>query len=193
MSFEKLSRINSIDDTDKIRKASHDSSQADSRRPSIYNQSRRQSRFSFASHRSLTGVHGSLIGMLRGGVNKNVKFENTYRLQPKPNERVKHKRLQDLIQTTLDHTLKDVVYEPSQARVLSLNLANMLRKNVRELNTPSRYKFIVQVYIGSPERNSIFIGSQSLWNTDVGDTYASAIFANSKIFAVGIIHAVYYE
>ncbi|XP_018645782.1 dynein light chain 3' fragment [Schistosoma mansoni] len=74
-----------------------------------------------------------------------------------------------------------------------MNLANMLRKNVRELNTPSRYKFVVQVHIGSPEHNSIFIGSQSIWNIEMGDTYASAIFSNSKIFAVGIIHAVYFE
>lgn len=89
--------------------------------------------------------------------------------------------------------MKDVIYEPLQARILSMNLANMLRKNVRELNTPSRYKFVVQVHIGSPERNSIFISSQSVWNVEMGDTYASAIFSNSKIFAVGIIHAVYFE
>ncbi|CAH8652688.1 unnamed protein product [Schistosoma rodhaini] len=193
MSAEKLSRIDSIDDTDKTRKGSHDTSQTDSRRPSIIPQSRRQSRFSFASRKSLFGGHGSLIGMLRGGVNKNIKYENTYRIQPKPNERIKQKQLRNLIQTTLDHTLKDVNYEPLQARVLSMNLANMLRKNVRELNTPSRYKFVVQVHIGSPEHNSIFIGSQSIWNIEMGDTYASAIFSNSKIFAVGIIHAVYFE
>lgn len=93
MSAEKLSRIDSIDDTDKTRKGSHDTSQTDSRRPSIITQSRRQSRFSFASRRSLFGGHGSLIGMLRGGVNKNIKYENTYRIQPKPNERIKQKQV----------------------------------------------------------------------------------------------------
>ncbi|TNN08063.1 Tctex1 domain-containing protein [Schistosoma japonicum] len=193
MSIEKLSRIDSIDETDKIRKESHDTTQNDSRRTSILNQSRRQSRYSFTIRKSIFGRHGSFIGLSRGGMNKNIKYENTYRITPKPNEKIKQKQLQNLIQTTLDNTLKDVTYEPKQAYVLSMNLANMLRKSVRELNTPSRYKFIVQVHIGSPQNSSIFISSQAVWNIEMGDTYASAIFSNSKVFAVGIIHAVYFE
>ncbi|KAK4475613.1 hypothetical protein MN116_000887 [Schistosoma mekongi] len=193
MSNEKLSRIDSIDDIDKIHKESHDIIQNDSRRPSILNQSRRQSRYSFTLRKSIFSRHGSFLGLSRGGMNKNIKYENTYRITPKSNEKIKQKQLQDLIQTTLDHTLKDVTYEPRQAHVLSMNLANMLRKSVRELNTPSRYKFIVQVHIGSPKQSSIFISSQAVWNIEMGDTYASAIFSNSKVFAVGIIHAVYFE
>ncbi|CAH8617913.1 unnamed protein product [Heterobilharzia americana] len=193
MSVEKLSRIDSIDDTDKVRKTSHDTTQSDSRRTSFFMHSRRQSRFSFASRKSIFGGGGSFMGMLRGGGNKTVKYENTYQLKPKPTEKVKQKQLENLIQTTLNNTLKDVVYDQQQARILSMNLANMLRKSVREMNNPSRYKFIVQVHIGSPEQSSIFISSQAVWNIEMGDTYASATFSNSKLFAVGIIYAVYFE
>ncbi|CAH8867849.1 unnamed protein product [Trichobilharzia szidati] len=198
MSNEKLSRIDSIDDSDKVRQAIHDTVQSESRRTSFNaatTHSRRQSRFSFASRKSIFGGHGSLSGMLRGGVggNKAIKYENTYQLKPKPSESVKQKQLENLIRSTLNSTLKDVVYEPQQARTLSMNLANMIRKNAREMNTPSRYKFVVQVHIGSPEHASVFISSQAVWNVEMGDTYASATFSNSKVYAVGIIYAVYFE
>ncbi|VDQ10983.1 unnamed protein product [Trichobilharzia regenti] len=103
MSNEKLSRIDSIDDSDKVRQTIHDTVQSESRRTSFAatatnTHSRRQSRYSFASRKSIFGGHGSLSGMLRGaGGNKAIKYENTYHLKPKPSEKVKQKPVGDLL------------------------------------------------------------------------------------------------
>ncbi|KAA3674973.1 uncharacterized protein DEA37_0015218 [Paragonimus westermani] len=54
-------------------------------------------------------------------------------------------QLNDLVRDTLESTLKSERYDPKRVPTMALNLANLLRKRVREITTPSRYKIIAQV------------------------------------------------
>ncbi|VDP75989.1 unnamed protein product [Echinostoma caproni] len=64
-----------------------------SRRQSTLLHSRRTSQISLGPRRSIVGPRGSLWGAFRSGFQKPVKYENTYRMEPKEQERVKHKKV----------------------------------------------------------------------------------------------------
>ncbi|KAA0201063.1 Tctex1 domain-containing protein 1 [Fasciolopsis buskii] len=164
-----------------------------SRRQSVLTHSRRQSQASVSHRRSVVGPRGSLWGTFRSGFQKSYKYENTYRMQPKESERIKQKKLEDMVDEVLKHLLESEAYDPRKSQSLSLNLANVLRKRARELCTPSRYKIITQVYIGSCKNATVSLSSRALWHPESNDTFVESTFSNSSIYAVALVFCVYFE
>ncbi|THD25898.1 Tctex1 domain-containing protein 1 [Fasciola hepatica] len=182
--------MEAIVEIDKVRDAPV---QPGSRRPSTLTHSRRQSQASVGYRRSIAGPRGSLWGAFRSGFQKNVKYENTYRMQPKENECIKQKKLNDMVDDVLKHSLQSETYDPRKAESLTLNLANVLRKRAREICTPSRYKIIAQVNIGSCKNTTVSLSSRALWHADSNDTFVESTFSNSSIYAVALVYCVYFE
>jgi hypothetical protein len=55
-----------------------------------------------------------------------------------------------------------------------------------------RYKLISIVTIGEKKDQGVRVGSRCVWDKD-RDNFASAMFENTHIYAVGMVYAVYYE
>lgn len=68
-------------------------------------------------------------------------------------------------------------------------ITDEIKNKLRDLNVP-RYKYLVQVFIGSKQKHGANIGSRFLWDEDI-DNYASATFANDEMFCVSIAFGVY--
>ncbi|CAL8076059.1 unnamed protein product [Calicophoron daubneyi] len=170
-----------------------DPSQPNSRRTSLAMSSRRVSYFNAGQRSSLLGQRGSMWGIFRGGLPKNVKYENTYRTEPKEKERINQKKLETLIQDILNKALDSEKYEYQKVQSLTTNLANSIRKSVRELLAPSRYKVVVNINIGSMKDTSLTLSSRALWHVESGDTFAQACFSNASLFAVALVFCTYYE
>ncbi|KAF5406201.1 Tctex1 domain containing-protein 1 [Paragonimus heterotremus] len=172
-----------------------DANQPGSRRPSVALLSRRMSQMSTGGRRSIFGARNSIWSAIRGGgFHKPVKYENTYRTVPKEGELINQQKLSDLVHDTLESTLKSERYDPKRVPTMAMNLANLLRKRVREIITPSRYKIIAQVNIGSCKNATVTLASRAVWDTeDSGDTYAEASYFNSSIYAVALVYCVYFE
>ncbi|VDP71547.1 unnamed protein product [Echinostoma caproni] len=98
-----------------------------------------------------------------------------------------------MVDDVLKHSLQSETYDSRQSQSLALNLANVLRKRAREICTPSRYKIITQVHIGSRKNNSVSLSSRALCHPDSGDTFVEATYSNASIYAVALVYCVYFE
>ncbi|TPP64966.1 hypothetical protein FGIG_09854 [Fasciola gigantica] len=98
-----------------------------------------------------------------------------------------------MVDDVLKHSLQSEIYDPRKAESLTLNLANVLRKRAREICTPSRYKIIAQVNIGSCKNTTVSLSSRALWHADSNDTFVESTFSNSSIYAVALVYCVYFE
>lgn len=88
-------------------------------------------------------------------------------------------------------TLTGMTYDPKRASLLSKSLSESIKGKVKTMKFP-RYKFVVMVTISSKSDQSIFIGSQYLWNT-VTDSYAQGHYSNSSLIAVATVFAIFHE
>ncbi|KAL3312740.1 Tctex1 domain-containing protein 1 [Cichlidogyrus casuarinus] len=166
---------------------------AQSRRTSIMNMSRRGTITSNV-RKSLVAHRDSFWKNTKGNAHsKSVQYENTFRTEPKPEERVSKKRIEDLLQEVLHGSLSDATYELMTAQTLSKNLANLIRKRLREMFPLARYKFVVLVHIGSNKNSSIMFASRGVWFVENGDTFAEASYKNASIYGVATVFATYYE
>jgi hypothetical protein len=88
-------------------------------------------------------------------------------------------------------TLTGMTYDPKRASLLSKSLSESIKGKVKTMKFP-RYKFIVMVTISSKSDQSIFIGSQYLWNRAT-DSYAEGQFTNNSLIAVATVFAIFHE
>ncbi|XP_040612808.1 dynein light chain Tctex-type 4 [Mesocricetus auratus] len=115
----------------------------------------------------------------------------SYRTEPAPGERWEAERAQCVLEAALHAGLSNVCYSGSEAGKLTQALCEQIRIRVRELCLP-RYKLVCSVVLGSRGRQGVHVVSRALWDA-VHDGLASATFANTSLFAVATVHAVYWE
>lgn len=120
----------------------------------------------------------------------NVRYENTYRVEPTTNFPYLASRdiIRDVLQTTFGDTTK---YDPLTVSQLAADAANELKARVRALQCP-RYKLVTFLTVGEESATSLSMTSRCVWN-DKSDTYAESSFRNGTIYAVGIVFGVYTE
>lgn len=129
---------------------------------------------------------------------RHAQINRQKRLDYTGNETIEHKvrrfRPED-VEPTLHKFLKDnlqfVSYDPDECRQLSQELSEELRDIVKSLKYP-RYKFVAMVTIGQKDKQTISIGSQSLWDTNM-DTYVTSSYNNDSIFAVAMVFATFFD
>uniref|UniRef100_A0A8D2KW47 Tctex1 domain containing 4 n=1 Tax=Varanus komodoensis TaxID=61221 RepID=A0A8D2KW47_VARKO len=118
-------------------------------------------------------------------------YENTYKIQPDEGCKFNSFRMQQVLESVLASYLGDAKYNPANSGQLVQNLSDLIRNRVKDL-TPSRYKLVCNVFLGQQANQGLLIASRSLW--DVGnDSFASATFTNSSLFAVATVHGIYFE
>ncbi|XP_031568784.1 tctex1 domain-containing protein 1-like [Actinia tenebrosa] len=119
---------------------------------------------------------------------RNVKYENTYRLEPKvkfPVIKVR-KIIKDVLSTLNGHT-----YDPKESSFVSKLLSKRILDEVRLLNI-ERYKLVCLMSIGSKSRQGLRIASRCLWNTE-NDTFVSETLDTQSFYAIATVYATYYE
>lgn len=119
---------------------------------------------------------------------KNVKYENTYRLEPKmkfPIIKVR-KIVKDVLSTLNGHT-----YDPKESSFVSKLLSKRILDEVRLLNI-DRYKIVCLMSIGSKSRQGLRIASRCLWNTE-HDTFVTETLDTQSFYAIATVYAMYHE
>lgn len=146
-------------------------------------------RFSFAGWHQ--GGRVSFSGLYLHQPIQEVYVENTYRMGPEPGCHFSASRTQQILQATLDSYLEGVSYSPDSCNQLCQMLADLVLSKLKDVNPP-RYKLVCQVVVGQNCKQGIRVASRSLINPNT-DNYTSAVFQNHSLFAVGIVHGLYFE
>ena len=121
----------------------------------------------------------------------NVKYENTYKLQP--DNKIRSDKLRDCIKETLESKLKDTVYNAAECGNLSSKISDLLKQKTKMLDF-QRYKIVTAVLIIQREKYnpSIAVASRCIWNENY-DTFSQYTYKNKSLCAVGLIYALYAE
>ncbi|NXG44918.1 TC1D4 protein, partial [Psilopogon haemacephalus] len=119
------------------------------------------------------------------------RLENTYRMQPDEGCKFKPEQVERLLERSLAGALGTTVYSPQDSAHLAQSLVQLLQSRAKEV-VPPRYKLVCQVLLGQQGQQSLLVASQALWDAK-NDNFASATFSNASIFAVAIVHGVYFE
>ncbi|NXD80394.1 TC1D4 protein, partial [Halcyon senegalensis] len=120
-----------------------------------------------------------------------TRLENTYRMGPDKGCKFSTGRVQQVLEGALASALGTMVYSPQGSAPLAQSLAELLQSQVKEV-VPPRYKLVCQVLLGQQGQQSLLVASRALWDPE-SDNFASATFSNSSLFAVAIVHGVYFE
>ncbi|XP_007420300.2 tctex1 domain-containing protein 4 [Python bivittatus] len=120
-----------------------------------------------------------------------IHYENTYKTQPDKGCKFNSSRTQQILESVLASYFSDVKYNPANSGQLVQNLSDLIRSRVKDL-TPPRYKLVCNVFLGQLGNQGLHIASRSLWDVE-NDSFASATFTNSSLFAVVTVHGLYYE
>ncbi|XP_071484988.1 dynein light chain Tctex-type 5-like [Diadema antillarum] len=118
-----------------------------------------------------------------------VEYENTYRMEPR--NRFVAERVEPILKEILEKHLEKAVYEPIQCSQLAKTVVAEIKQQVKELNF-ERYKIVCLVDIGEKRSQDFHMGSRCLWDSQ-RDTFATASYENTSIFATAIVFAVYFE
>ncbi|KAI0238997.1 Tctex1 domain-containing protein 1 [Lamellibrachia satsuma] len=119
------------------------------------------------------------------------KLANTYRLAPREDEGFSVHRVQKVINSVLRSFLDGEEYEAKRSRQMAQNIADVIRTRVKEMQFP-RYRIVTNVVITPGSGQSMQFNSRCLWDVST-DSFASATYKNTSLYAVVTVHAVYFE
>ncbi|XP_020638998.3 dynein light chain Tctex-type 4 [Pogona vitticeps] len=118
-------------------------------------------------------------------------YENTYKTHPDEGCKFNSSQVQQVLETVLASYLGDAKYNPTNSGQSAQNLSDIIRNRVKDI-TPLRYKLVCNVFLGQKASQGLHIASRSLWDVE-SDSFASATFTNSSLFAVATVHGLYFE
>ncbi|XP_069594095.1 dynein light chain Tctex-type 4 [Ranitomeya imitator] len=122
---------------------------------------------------------------------KEIQYENTFKMGPDLDFRFNPCRAQKALETILRSYLVDAKYNPITSGQLAQNLSDLIRSKLKEF-TPARYKVVCNVFLGQMCHQGVQVSSRSLWDPQ-NDHFASASYSNASLFAVAMVHGLYYE
>jgi len=104
-----------------------------------------------------------------GGYKAN--YPNTWRLEPRENERFYPSKAKALIEEVILRNLKDKEYDHTTSKTMAESIAEQIKMAVKGLNIPS-YKIVVQTVIGEISGQGVRVASKCLWDEE-NDNWAS--------------------
>ena len=120
-----------------------------------------------------------------------VKLENTFQLGPQTGSLFSPDKVKDVIAEVLEEHLGDTKYNPYHCKTLSKDISTDIKNRVKNLKF-DRYKIVCNVIIGESKDQGLQMASRTLWQHTT-DNWASASYNNSSLFAMAIVHGVYFE
>ena len=134
------------------------------------------------------------------GHKKQIKYENTYKMQPRQNPTwfgpsgvPRMESIREMASNVLESALQDEEYEMFTVRKLSASLADEIKSRVRGMDAfPKRYKVMVMVYVGQRAENlDIRIASRTL--SLPCDSWCDATYQGKHLYASAQIYMMYQE
>ncbi|KAI9138690.1 Tctex-1 family-domain-containing protein [Paraphysoderma sedebokerense] len=116
-------------------------------------------------------------------------YENTYKM--KPDKKFPTEAVRRLTEDILKKGLQNVSYSAEKVPELTKSLSNQILQAVKKLEIP-RYKLVAEVSIGEFKGQGIRVASRCVWDPNT-DSYTSASYKNSTLFAVAIVFGAYFE
>ena len=119
------------------------------------------------------------------------KMENTYRLYPDDKASFRPLSVQKEIADVLEGVLGNMEYNPSTSGRITTRLSEAIKVRVKALQF-TRHKLVVHVLVGSHSGQCLELASRCLWNQET-DSYATASYQNSSLFAIASVYGIYFE
>lgn len=122
-------------------------------------------------------------------LHQKVRYENTYKMEP--DKRFHIPEVKEIMDETLETSLKDVKYDPIRCKVLSESLSRTICERVKLLGF-SRFKIVCVVNIGEMKGQDVRVASRFLWD-EKHDNWVDSVFTSSELFGVAVVFGVYQE
>ena len=120
------------------------------------------------------------------------RYENTYHVGPDPCQEFSSPMVQRVCADILEATLETVQkYDKAEMGRLAVRLTATIKQAVKELNFP-RYKIICNVIIGEQKQQGFQVVSRCVWDEKI-DNYACAMYKTDVLYAVAIVHGIYFD
>ncbi|EDO44337.1 predicted protein [Nematostella vectensis] len=123
------------------------------------------------------------------GHHQKVRYENTYKLEP--DKRFNVQEVKEIMEETLEESLKDEKYDAIKCRGMSRSLSQTICERVKLLGF-KQFKIVCTVTIGEMNNQGIRVASRFLWN-EKHDNWVDSVFRSNELFAVAVVYAVYQE
>ncbi|XP_068098632.1 dynein light chain Tctex-type 4 [Hyperolius riggenbachi] len=122
---------------------------------------------------------------------KEIRYENTYKMGPDEGCKFNPTWAKRVLEAVMKNYLLDTNYNPLTSGQLTQNLSDIIRSKIKE-QCPGRYKLVCNVFLGQKSSQGVNVVSRSLWDPQQ-DNFASASFSNANLFAIAMVHGLYYE
>ncbi|CAG2200399.1 unnamed protein product [Mytilus edulis] len=142
-------------------------------------------------HRRMTRAGLSDLAEEKPDDKPKVKLENTFKMDPDEGTKFATCKVKSEIYKTFENYLGDIKYDPERCSKLCLDLSVLVKNQVKSLGFP-RYKIISNVIIGQCKDQGLETASRSVWDPK-HDSFAYVVYKNTSLFAIGIVHGVYFE
>lgn len=115
---------------------------------------------------------------------------NEYQIKPKHREKFKPSEAREFIKGVLkDKLVPKQQNPPSDLNPLSKDIADSIKAKFKE-NGKERYKYIVQVVLGSQKGQGVQAGCRNFWDADT-DGVAFEQYIDDNLFCLVTVWAVY--
>ena len=125
----------------------------------------------------------------RGGESSKVIYENTYKMAP--NVAFPENKIKEVVEKILSRELRNTQYDAENCREMTARISDIIKKEIKDLDL-DRYKLVCIVHIGQRGNQEIKVGSRCLWDVRL-DTYISAEYQNTSLFAIATVFGIYFE
>jgi hypothetical protein len=125
----------------------------------------------------------------RGGESSKITYENTYKMVP--NVAFPENKIKAVVERILGRELKDTQYDAENCREMTARISDIIKREIKDLDL-DRYKLVCIVHIGQRGNQEIKVGSRCLWDVRL-DTYISAEYQNTSLFAIATVFGIYFE
>ena len=100
-------------------------------------------------------------------------------------------KVKQVAEEVMEKEIRDTVYDPAICGELACDLAVKIKRKVKDLNFP-RYKIVCHVTVGQVGNQGLEAASRCVWDPKT-DNFVCVSYRNGTIFAIALIHAVYFE
>lgn len=112
-----------------------------------------------------------------------------FAVEPAHAQKFKPSRAKEVIAAVLKARLTGTVYHADNTSTWAREIADDVKAKLKEENW-TRYKFVVQVFIGEQRGEGVRLGCRCFWDEKT-DNYAHEVFSNESIFCVAAAYGVY--
>lgn len=120
-----------------------------------------------------------------------VRMENTYKMVPDEETAFMPWKVRTAVQDIFKEQLDGVSYDNKTTSKLCCDLAQMIRNRVRNMDFP-RYKIICNVIVGQCSEQGLEVASRCLWDAKY-DNYTCIEYKNHSLFAIAMVHGIFFE